>query len=187
MKTYSEKLRDPRWQKLRLEIMERDRFQCRLCRDTEKTLNVHHSFYSKGWNPWDYPNASLVTACEDCHKLIEARRQSILEATANPFVQLAVLQLCHATKADCFPYPRGASFLIQSVVEFLQCCEFGDDETDLEVITTPIDRAFSLVIESMIAMKMERVNDARQLMRSEKSLDELIAEAPETPDEKEEL
>ena len=39
---YSEKLRDPRWQKRRLEILERDAWQCQACLSTAKTLHVHH-------------------------------------------------------------------------------------------------------------------------------------------------
>jgi len=65
---YWEKLKDPRWQKRRLEIMERDGFQCRCCRSKEKTLNVHHAFYEKGRDPWDYPEHLLRTFCQDCHE-----------------------------------------------------------------------------------------------------------------------
>jgi hypothetical protein len=63
---YSEKLKDPRWQRRRLEIMQRDEFACLCCGDTEKTLNVHHKQYHG--NPWDAPHDSLETLCEDCHK-----------------------------------------------------------------------------------------------------------------------
>src|SRR4051812_4429925 len=56
--------RDPRWQKKRLEIMQRDEFSCRKCGNDQATLNVHHTFYSPGRDPWDYPDASLVTLCE---------------------------------------------------------------------------------------------------------------------------
>jgi hypothetical protein len=66
--TYSEKLRDPRWQKKRLEIFERDNFTCKLCNDTESTLNVHHHYYENNKEPWEYPNESLITLCENCHE-----------------------------------------------------------------------------------------------------------------------
>ncbi len=68
MKTYAQLLRDPRWQRKRLEIMERDNYTCRRCEATDKTLNVHHTYYEKGLMPWQYPNGSLYTFCEDCHK-----------------------------------------------------------------------------------------------------------------------
>jgi hypothetical protein len=64
--SYSEKLKDPRWQKKRLEIMQRDNFTCTLCGDKESFLNVHHMAYSG--MPWEIPNESLITTCEFCHK-----------------------------------------------------------------------------------------------------------------------
>ena len=67
MKTYSEKLKDPRWQKKRLEILNRDNFTCRNCRCTDKTLHVHHVIYSG--EPWDVKNEYLITLCESCHKI----------------------------------------------------------------------------------------------------------------------
>jgi len=73
MKTYREKLRDPRWQRKRLEIMQRDDFRCVKCSDTKTTLNVHHLKYFK--NPWDARNEDLVTVCEPCHAQIEAEKR----------------------------------------------------------------------------------------------------------------
>jgi len=65
---YSEKLKDPRWQKKRLEILERDKWTCRACGETEKTLHVHHIFYLPKREPWEIPNGFLITFCEGCHK-----------------------------------------------------------------------------------------------------------------------
>lgn len=66
-KTYSEKLRDPQWQRKRLEILSRDGWKCRHCGETTKTLAVHHKWYIHGREPWEYPDGVLVTLCEDCH------------------------------------------------------------------------------------------------------------------------
>jgi len=68
MKTYAQLLRDPRWQKKRLEIMERDDFECRICGRDDLTLNVHHTYYEKGVAPWEYPDGSMYTFCEPCHE-----------------------------------------------------------------------------------------------------------------------
>lgn len=67
--TYAEKLLDPRWQKKRLKILERDNWTCQLCGDKEITLHVHHLKYSG--NPWDVENDNLITYCQCCHSLIE--------------------------------------------------------------------------------------------------------------------
>ena len=68
--SYSEKLKDPRWQKKRLEILERDKWACRGCGDKTATLHVHHGYYERGKLPWEYDNWSLKTLCESCHDLI---------------------------------------------------------------------------------------------------------------------
>jgi hypothetical protein len=69
--TYAEKLRNPRWQKKRLEIMQRDDFTCRLCGDKESTLHVHHKEYFNGREPWEYDEENFVTYCYVCHKVVE--------------------------------------------------------------------------------------------------------------------
>ena len=68
--TYKEKLLDPRWQKKRLKILDRDDFTCQCCGDNTRTLNVHHKSYLNN-NPWDIDNTELITYCSDCHVLIE--------------------------------------------------------------------------------------------------------------------
>lgn len=64
---YSQKLKHPRWQKKRLEILEREGFKGQCCDDTEKTLQVHHLIYSRG-EPWDAPDDTLECLCRDCHE-----------------------------------------------------------------------------------------------------------------------
>jgi len=67
--TYFEMLKDPRWQRRKTEILQRDNFTCQGCKSTDKTLHVHHQFYLSGnREPWDYEDAHLITLCEDCHE-----------------------------------------------------------------------------------------------------------------------
>lgn len=68
MTAYWEKLRDPRWQRKRLEIMDASGFSCALCGADDKTLNVHHKIYIKGADPWDYKDEYLECLCEECHR-----------------------------------------------------------------------------------------------------------------------
>lgn len=70
MSKYSELLKHPKWQKKRLEILNRDKFKCVLCKDEESQLQIHHLEYI-GSNPWDTPNAKLKTLCCHCHEGIE--------------------------------------------------------------------------------------------------------------------
>lgn len=83
--TYAEKLRDPRWQKKRLEILDRDGWRCRHCQSDTNTLHVHHTWYERGADPWDYPDSCLVTLCEFCH---EDESVSVIEES---FAELVML------------------------------------------------------------------------------------------------
>lgn len=68
MATYAEKLKDPRWQKKRLEVLNRDGFQCRFCGDDKTELQVHHITYYSDVEPWDYHHSDLYTLCKYCHE-----------------------------------------------------------------------------------------------------------------------
>lgn len=66
--TYKEKLKNPKWQKKRLEILQRDEFKCCYCNDTETELQIHHLKYTQ--EPWHAPNKDLITLCKHCHSLV---------------------------------------------------------------------------------------------------------------------
>ncbi len=88
--TYKEKFKDPRWQKKRLKILERDDWTCQCCGDKESTLHVHHRYYKTGLDPWDYPDISLITLCEECHEEESLLRpnleQNLLQACKSKFL-----------------------------------------------------------------------------------------------------
>jgi len=68
--TYSEKLKNPLWQKKRLEILNRDNFTCLLCSDTDTELHIHHKEYKSGKKPWEYKDDNFQTLCKHCHGVI---------------------------------------------------------------------------------------------------------------------
>ena len=52
--SYSDLLKSPKWQKVRLKVLERDNWMCQ-----------------KGKKPWEYPLDNFLTLCEKCHELEE--------------------------------------------------------------------------------------------------------------------
>jgi 5-methylcytosine-specific restriction endonuclease McrA len=72
--TYQEKLKDPRWQKKRLKILERDSWCCQICHDGNSSLNIHHLQYQKGLDPWEYEDDKLLTICEAHHEFITVHK-----------------------------------------------------------------------------------------------------------------
>lgn len=57
---------DPRWQKKRLEILNRDQWRCVACGDDSNTLHVHHIVYAG--ELWETKDEDMQTLCESCHK-----------------------------------------------------------------------------------------------------------------------
>ena len=66
--SYKKKLLDPRWQKRRLQILERDFWMCMECGCKTRTLHVHNLRYHPSGNPWESPDEDLTTFCDRCHK-----------------------------------------------------------------------------------------------------------------------
>lgn len=98
--TYSEKLRDPRWQKLRLKILERDNWKCRLCGTDAKNLQVHHVVYRK-LEPWGYPEYLYQTLCEDCHETRHDAVDSIIDALRVSLMNVPTQRLKIVSRAIC--------------------------------------------------------------------------------------
>ena len=112
--TYSEKLKDPRWQKKRLEILQRDEFMCQLCQDTESTLVIHHYKYSG--EPWEVEDKYLMTLCESCHESEHKNMKACKEMLLNEMMGLdsylyhLTAHIIHLLKNS--GYPNDVSFNI---------------------------------------------------------------------------
>jgi len=79
MKPYSELLKDPRWQKVRLRKLESAEWKCERCYDSETMLSVHHKRYLKGRMPWEYDEQELAVLCQPCHE-VEHEQKSVRDA-----------------------------------------------------------------------------------------------------------
>lgn len=75
--TYAEKLKDPRWQRRRLERLNATNFTCQQCGDTKSTLHVHHRYYEKDLDPWEYDDRVLVVLCDFCHEVTHGYKASL--------------------------------------------------------------------------------------------------------------
>jgi 5-methylcytosine-specific restriction endonuclease McrA len=73
-KEYMERLRDPRWQRNRLAVLERADWRCESCGTREVNLQIHHGDYERGLMPWEYPPEALYCLCDNCHERAEARK-----------------------------------------------------------------------------------------------------------------
>ena len=81
---YTEKLKNPRWQKKRLEILQRDDYKCRLCNDGDSTLHVHHKYYKRNRDPWEYEDVTYITLCTSCHGKAHEQEVVVDTDTSSP-------------------------------------------------------------------------------------------------------
>lgn len=96
--TYSEKLRDPRWQRKRLEVMGRDEFKCRDCGRNDSELHVHHCLYERG-EPWETANKFLLTLCKDCHDERQMNEDDAKRALGYIFAKYSARRVARLTRA----------------------------------------------------------------------------------------
>lgn len=87
MDSYSEKLRDPRWQRRRREILKLAGYCCERCLSVDPPLNVHHRQYRDGAEPWDYADDELECLCEECHEEEHGFRKPLRLISANGVVE----------------------------------------------------------------------------------------------------
>ncbi len=61
---YTEYLRSPEWQAVRLGALQRASYRCQLCGRSDKTLHVHHNTYDRRGEELD---SDVVALCWHCH------------------------------------------------------------------------------------------------------------------------
>jgi hypothetical protein len=95
----SDSYKNPKWQKKRLQILDRDGWKCVACGDEDSTLHVHHREYSG--EPWEVDDKSLQTLCEKCHGYFGEHPKGGLwwaRDDAGPFVVIFWCPKCGSTK-----------------------------------------------------------------------------------------
>ncbi len=146
MPSYSDLLKDPRWQRKRLEAMEADGFSCQMCSAKDKTLHVHHKWYLKDMAPWDYVGDQLATLCEDCHESATASVNALKLALASlPVYRLdLVLGFVDAINVDetgPAAIPIRSSGHAAGIAAYLRQDEKTDEVVDMLARTGFVDTA----------------------------------------------
>lgn len=131
MSDYKKLLLDPRWQKKRVEILQRDEFMCQCCYSTDKTLHVHHLIYFPDHSPWEYENHHLITLCENCHKQQKAYdiRKMWADLTINQSTLLYLGFLMKKVIPDMVNRPEATEQAVWSFMYQVICDRFGWDES----------------------------------------------------------
>lgn len=114
MKTYAEKLKDKRWQKKRLELLAAANFSCQYAfhrgvqnMDDGTSLEIHHQYYQKGLEPWEYPDFAYLVCCHECHIAAQEDKIQIDRALAKSGSETThyLAEICKNANSDpddCF-------------------------------------------------------------------------------------
>jgi hypothetical protein len=104
---YSEQYKDPRWQKKRLEIMQRSNYSCEWCGNTKKQLSIHHGYYKPKTAVWEYDNSTLHCLCQSCHEfageLLGAVHYFLAASTYKQLQQIVGYTVGVVAPEVCFP------------------------------------------------------------------------------------
>ena len=79
---YTKLLQHPKWQKKRLEVLERAGFKCERCGAEEQQLHIHHWYYRKGKKPWEYEDRVFCCLCHTCHSAVRQAKGIMEEQIA---------------------------------------------------------------------------------------------------------
>jgi hypothetical protein len=100
--SYADLLRDPRWQRKRLEALEAAQWMCSICYSKIKTLNVHHRFYRHGAKPWEYERDELEVLCEGCHELAHLCKKELARIGREGFAREVIHYLVATMDGGCW-------------------------------------------------------------------------------------
>ncbi len=128
--SYTKKFLNPKWQKKRLEILERDGFICQRCYDDKSTLHVHHMYYVSGRDPWDYPAGSLVTLCDSCHSEEHSGNRSEIDNISRAFENIRFFE-CFSEAIDVTAIFRICSNPIEITNLSMRLFDYGATDCDL--------------------------------------------------------
>jgi hypothetical protein len=138
--TYSEKLKDPRWQRRRLEVLQYYNFFCDQCGDDKTELHVHHRVYIKGREPWDYPIQMLRAVCKPCHESLTKVDQALKGSATNAIIAANVEGIKLLLAEHAMTGPGDEAFV--AAIEFINfaletICPPQLAKLELHILPTP--------------------------------------------------
>jgi len=116
--TYSQKLKDYRWQNKRKYILERANNKCEDCNST-LNLQIHHCYYMYGYEPWEYPFDSFRCLCIACHTK-RGLTEQVLRGHLASLKTNELDSLIHLVSTGLYWYPRKEIFSLLSSLKHNQ-------------------------------------------------------------------
>lgn len=91
-----------------MEILNRAEFCCEGCGDTESQLQVHHGYYEKGKEPWEYEDDTLWCLCDRCHEDAHKDRNAVCSELAKyrPWEVWPIAEVLRRTDGESIFYAQ---------------------------------------------------------------------------------
>ena len=130
MKSYQNLLSSPKWQRKRLEVLNKSNFTCEVCGDNEATLHVHHKRYVNKARPWDTPDELLISLCESCHKQEHARLpislKKLTEVIREKYLSSDIDEITEGfAKMPTFHLPEVEASVLKFMLSDVDCLEYA--------------------------------------------------------------
>jgi hypothetical protein len=104
---YRDKLKDPRWQRKRLEVLNEANWRCKKCERGNLPLHVHHILYRRV-DPWEYRLDELQVLCEPCHlKAHNFLRGNNIFAVGTRYTRVAIQNKLGGSTRGFLPFVNG--------------------------------------------------------------------------------
>lgn len=168
--TYSDKLKNPKWQKKRLEILNLHGFKCEKCGCEDKELHVHHRFYLKGREVWQYDNDVFQVLCCDCHEKEHSKEKETIEVIPEKYKEL--IELVDTLNSRNNMNQEYLEYLLKNIIERE---ELNDETYDLiHLIEVYANRDYGDVLRFYIDDYLQKENTEREMWSTINELKETI-------------
>lgn len=156
--TYADKLKDPRWQKRRLELFEAAGWRCEECKSKTKTLHAHHGYYKRNTEPWEYPDEVMHVLCDACHKEMQAALERVHKRIGGfsfPTLMALDAMLCGLEGAG--KSKRDVLLLLASIVAEAGCTDCWPKPTPAHISDGLLDYPWATTMALHAAMDASAV------------------------------
>ena len=130
--TYAERLEDPRWKAKSLEIIRKNFGICFHCGNVPAFPEVHHRWYERGKEPWEYPDCCYAVYCGECHQHAQVLMLQMQQATGVLSLAMQELLIAFVNRYSCWHLQDVLSITDPEIARraardcFLQAAKIGD-------------------------------------------------------------
>jgi len=171
---YAQKLQDPRWQRKRLEVLQKANWKCDVCGDDREELNVHHAYYNHLREPWEYDD--LQCLCKTCHTIKHLPKEKMMFHAKQIVTEHVVIthrkEFCHNLRNTLKAFVECDDFQAVIVMQKFLLKIFAEYDS----LTESIDERFTLIdkfLYDRVTVKFSKSPSLEQLELADRNAQHL--------------